>query len=251
MWLLLHGFTGAPASWRPVLDACDLEGPFVAPFLLGHGPDWEGVERSTFEDEVDRIAELVERTSTPRFLAGYSLGARVAFVLLARHARLFSGALLIGARPAITDPSERERRRVTDSERASMLRRDGLGAFLDSWEAQPLFDTQRALSARMRAEQRAIREGHDPAGLARSLEVLGLASMPGGVSLRPGSAVTLMTGECDAKFSGIAARLANAIGHARVVRVPGAGHNLLLEAPGEVGRQMARVVDEVRGGEVA
>lgn len=250
MWLLLHGFTGSPASWERVLDAHALDGPFVAPFLLGHGPDWRSFERSTFVDEVDRIAHLANHSNSPRFVAGYSLGARVAFVLLARHPALFSGAVLIGARPGIVDPSERERRRISDSARAATLRRGGLHSFLDSWETDPLFDTQRSLPAEAHIRQRQIREGHDSEGLARSLEVLGLASMPTGVSLGHDAKITLMTGERDEKFRRVAARLAEASSHLRAVRVPDAGHNLLLEAPGEVAREMSCMAAGARRGEL-
>ena len=85
MWMLLHGFTGAPSSWEPVLAAGDFAGPTVAPFLAGHGPEWRCKSGSTFVDEVDRLAELASQMDRPRFLAGYSLGARVALVLLAEH----------------------------------------------------------------------------------------------------------------------------------------------------------------------
>jgi len=239
MWMLLHGFTGSPESWERVLDQRELRAPVLVPHLLGHGPNWRRDERHTFVDEVDRLADLAEGMETPRFLAAYSLGARVGLVLLSRHPQLFAGAVLIGARPGLVDPIEQETRRLADAKRAARLRRDGLHAFLDSWEKQRLFDTQRSLTHEVLAVQRAVRESHDAEGLARSLEVLGLASMPADAPKLGSAGVTLMTGEEDEKFSDIAASLAEQIEGFRVVRVADVGHNLLLEAPSEVAAEMA------------
>jgi 2-succinyl-6-hydroxy-2,4-cyclohexadiene-1-carboxylate synthase len=249
MWLLLHGFTGSPASWEPVLSAGAFEGAVVAPFLLGHGPDWQSVERSTFIDEVDRLAELVAGTGEPRFVGGYSLGARIGAVLLARHPRLFAGAVFVGARLGLTDSREREARRQLDARHAATLRRDGLSVFIDSWEKQPLFETQRALPPELLEAQRAIRGLHDPEGLARSLEVLGLSSMPSEPTSMASSRVTLMTGERDSKFRDLAARIAADHGGLRLVSVEGAGHNLLLEAPDAVAREMSRIASDTSAGD--
>ena len=242
MWLLLHGFTGAPASWEPVLDEGDFDPPIVTPFLLGHGLDWRAHQRSTFDAEVDRLAELVAGTEAPRFLAGYSLGARVGLVLLSRHPMLFSGAVLIGARTGLEDLAARDDRREEDARRASVLRGGDLHAFLDAWEKQPLFDTQQSLPERILATQRMVREGHDAEGLAQSLEVLGLGAMPPSLDFES-VPVTLMVGDRDEKFSRIAHRLAEAHPNRRAVLVPGAGHNLLLEAPSAVAGEMARMAE--------
>jgi len=40
MWMLLHGFTGAPRSWNPVLARAQLDPPPLIPALAGHERDW-------------------------------------------------------------------------------------------------------------------------------------------------------------------------------------------------------------------
>ena len=73
-----------------------------------------------------------------------------------------------------------------------------------------MFASQRELSQEALAEQRDIRLAQDAEGLARALDVLGLAEMP---DYRAAMAslqipITLMTGSHDSKFSGIARALA-------------------------------------------
>ena len=145
MWMLLHGFTGSPSSWEHVLLAGDFGEPVVAPFLMGHGPGWRQNPSDTFEAEVERLAGIASASEAPRFVAGYSLGARVGLVLLTQHPELFAGAVLVSGRPGLSDVAARASRRAADAELAAVLRRDGLHAFLDSWEKNPLFDTQDAL----------------------------------------------------------------------------------------------------------
>src|SRR5206468_95321 len=85
--------------------------------------------------------------------------------------------VLIGVNPGITD-DERDSRREFDAAWARLLRTQGVAAFTEAWEAQPLFATQvRAPIARLEARRRR-RTQLDAEQLARSLEIMGLAAMP-------------------------------------------------------------------------
>lgn len=258
--VLLHGFTGAPESWKPVRRTLEDDAaaarrgpvphgksfgpPVFAPALLGHDgtPGPAGVD--SFEDEVDRLAAAIRtraRRRTPRgrgfalpvHLAGYSMGARVGLGLLVRHPELFASATLIGVNPGLGDPAEREARAERDEEWARLLEREGLGSFVAAWEALPLFSTQDHLPGRMLRRQHEIRLAHDPHGLARALRVIGLAAMPdlaprlGGLEVP----VHIVVGERDAKFRALAGPMAERLPRARITIVPGAGHNVLLEDP--------------------
>jgi pimeloyl-ACP methyl ester carboxylesterase len=76
--------------------------------------------------------------------------------------------------------------------------------------------------------------GNTPAGLARALRGLGVGALPSlwdrlGEITVP---VTLIAGERDVKFCGIAEQMAPLFGGAvEVVVVPGVGHAAHLEAP--------------------
>ena len=239
MWLLLHGFTGAAQSWEAVESRAELEGPVCAPFLVGHSAAGGGA--TSFGEEVERIATIAASAPEPRYLCGYSMGSRVALGMIAHKPALFRAAVLIGVHPGLEDETDRAARRALDAQRAAVLRREGLEAFVDAWEREPLFETQRHQPAATLQRQRELRLGHDAEGLATSLDVLGLGRMPHlvGVLSTLTTPVVLMAGERDPKFKAIARTLATRVRHVEIVS--GAGHNLLLEAPGAVASTLAKV----------
>lgn len=241
--VLIHGFTGSPASFEPLAQRLTRHGvrlPLHRPALLGHG----GLAPPTmlrFEQEVDRIARgIVSAGLSGSHLCGYSLGARVGLGLLARHGFLFSGATLIGVHPGIASAEERAARVGADERWCELLARRGVSAFLDAWQAQPLFASQAALPAAAAHEQRRIRSSHTAAGLMRSLRVLGLGHMPnyrGALAVARGR-VRLITGERDGKFVALARDLVQGSPRVELDLVAGAGHNVLLEAPSHVERRL-------------
>lgn len=245
--VLLHGFTGSPASFAELLQPLRARWPGLpvfSPWLLGHGPTPE-LRPRRFEVEVDRLAGMI-RSSRFRgaHLCGYSLGARVALGLLARHAYLFAGATLIGVNPGLSSAEERAARVGGDERWAEVLLREGVRGFLSAWQAQALFASQAQLSGEMLVQQQRVRAGHTGRGLAHSLRVLGLGQMPDyrGVLCVSSSRVRLLVGALDSKFLGIAGQL-HALGGATLEVVPDAGHNLLLEAPEHVAGVLTRALE--------
>jgi 2-succinyl-6-hydroxy-2,4-cyclohexadiene-1-carboxylate synthase len=176
------------------------------------------------------------------------MGARVGLGLLAHQPSLFDAAVLIGVHPGLTAETDRAERRQVDAGRARLLREEGLEAFVQGWEAIPLFATQRILSCGVLTAQREIRLAHDAEGLARSLEALGLAEMPDHrAALRAAKIpITLITGSLDTKFSQIARALAGESSHVDAQVVEGVGHNVVLEAPQAVAATLKRVEETVR-----
>ena len=232
--VLLHGFTGSPGSWKPVLDRLGKDVQSMCPALGGHD---DVPAPTSFEDEVDRLAALVAAWGPgPVHLCGYSLGGRVAIGLVARHPNLFSGATILGAHPGLATAEEREARVAQDEAWAELIERDGVAAFVARWEAQPLFATQGALPEEERAAQLARRLAHDPARLGGAMRALSLARMPFyepelvAVDLP----ITLVTGSLDEKFTAIARRLRPLLRRGEHRIIEGAGHNVALERPGVV-----------------
>lgn len=247
MWLWLHGFTGSPRSFDAVAARATLDSEPLAPWLLGHGRDWQRREVGSFEGEVLRLASIAADQPRPRLLCGYSLGARVALGLLAAHPSHFDAAVLIGVHPGLTDDHARAARRGDDARLVRMLRNEGLDAFVRHWESLPLFASQRELPRETLDRQREIRLDHDAEGLARSLEVLGLAEMP---DLRPsigtlGLPVTLVAGSEDAKFERLAQTVAEKHPHVNVEMIDGVGHNVVLEAPHAIAAVLERTAQRV------
>ncbi len=225
--ILLHGFTGAPASWRRLRGM--LARATTAPPLPGHAPDAPAQPGEGFLGAVARIAGRIDR---PEVLAGYSLGARVALATAIEHSDRVAGLILIGVNPGIDD-AERAARRDADQRWIRSLEDEGIEPFLEAWRAQPLFASQRGLPEPVRSEQQEIARNHNARQLADALRQMGLAEMP---DYRPRLAevrcpILLVTGELDTKFTAIAERMQAALPQARREVVPGAGHNPVLEAP--------------------
>lgn len=235
--VLLHGFTGSPASWNFVRQSLPHE-DVITPTALGHdgtsGP--ESVEN--WAEEVDRLAAVIREELPPAkpHLVGYSMGGRLALGLLIRHPNLFASATLIGASPGLASNQEREQRIADDERWARLLETEGLDSFVAAWEALPLWASQEGIPDHEVERQRAIRRSHDPRGLARSLRVIGLGRMP---DYRDGLAgvdlpVRLVAGEHDAKFRALAEEMAERLPRATLTVVPDAGHNVAIECPGHI-----------------
>jgi 2-succinyl-6-hydroxy-2,4-cyclohexadiene-1-carboxylate synthase len=208
---LLHGFAGDPASW----DDVPIDGERVAlPGHLGGGP----VER----DWAANLAAIAARTGRCDVVIGYSLGARVALGLVS--AGHVARGVLISGNPGIPD-DQRAARRTGDGAWAKLARERGIAAFLDAWQAQPLFATQRRAPADRRAARHARRLALDPEQLARSLEAMGLAEMPD-YRAEVDHRFALLVGADDAKYVAIARGLG-----APVELIADSGHDPLLEQP--------------------
>jgi 2-succinyl-6-hydroxy-2,4-cyclohexadiene-1-carboxylate synthase len=246
--VLIHGFTGSPASFDELGARLSARRPRLRSFrptLVGHGGAPRGAMPERFEQEVDRLAGEIERAGfSGSHLCGYSLGARVALGLLARHEYLFSGATLIGVHPGLSSPGERAARVGSDERWCQLLLDRGLRAFLAAWQAQPIFQSQRSLTRERALGQERIRAAHDARGLMRSLRVLGLGQMPDyrGVSLSARVALRLVVGARDGKFVAIARELTRAAPRVALDLVGGVGHNVLLEAPEHVESVLMRAL---------
>lgn len=244
--VLLHGFTGSPHSWRRVVRLLPGKAVVFMPSLLGHDCRAAAADAGDFVAEVERLALLIRSAGLePAHLAGYSLGGRVALGLLLAHPELFSGATLIGAHPGLDSPAERADRERSDARWRELLDRDGIEAFVESWERQPLFASQQSLAPALLAEQRRERLAHDPHGLSRALARLGLSQMPAyaGELGRIRVPVELVTGALDARFTDLAAGMRARLVEARSTVVADAGHNVVLERPARVAGILERALE--------
>lgn len=237
--MLLHGFLGTPDAWNDVLAALPHHGPAWCPWLPGHGP--VPPRPGSWDETVRALADTLPAGVV---LAGYSLGARLALAASVLRPGQARATLLVGGHVGPADDTERRERLALDAQRAAALRRGDLAAFVDAWEALPLFATQRALAPAVQARQRALRLAHDPLALAWAFDVAGLAQMP---DLRAAVAAArqplhFVTGMLDLRFDALAATLVRPpwVLHERV---PGAGHNLLLEAPAAVAASLHALME--------
>jgi 2-succinyl-6-hydroxy-2,4-cyclohexadiene-1-carboxylate synthase len=227
--LALHGFTGSPRSWDFLPSRKAL--PRVVPALVGHSGSDASSEVRSFEDEVDRLASLTPECGV--HVVGYSLGARLALGLALRYPTRVTRLTLLSCHPGLHTPAERAARRASDAAWCDILLRRGVPAFVDAWQAQSMWDSQAQLPGAVRQQRQSERLSHTAQGLARSLRVTGLGEMPDYAArlAEIRVPVTLLAGAFDAKFSALAAHMAERLQQAALEIVAGAGHDLLLERP--------------------
>lgn len=234
--LLLHGFTGAAASWSPHIPRLAGVRRVIAPDLLGHGATGAPGDphRYRMERAVADLLALLDALDAPRAdVLGYSMGGRVALSLAAAAPRRVTRLILESATPGLVDPEERAARVAADEALAATIEREGVAAFVARWESLPLFAGHAGLPAETRERLRAGRLANRPGGLAGSLRGMGTGRMPALWEQlgELGMPTLLVAGALDEKFSAIARRMAALVPRARLAIVPDAGHTVHLERP--------------------
>lgn len=265
--ILLHGFMQTGASWAQI--AQQLEGYHVlAPDLLGHGKTpFSREDELSLEAYVEQVNTLVAwarknnltgRTQSVS-LVGYSLGGRVAALYASRYPENVSALILesAGLGPKNDDAraarAEKTARMIAELDRSIALDpTHPLAAFLDYWEALPLFATQAELPEATRSRVREERAANGPLALRANLSDAGQHKMD---DLRPVLAhlnkpLLYIVGERDVAYTEIARDLMRTwadehkdsllcgTGFLQIEVMRDVGHNTHLEAPD----QFAQVV---------
>ena len=234
--VLLHGFTGSAGTWGDLTATLAADYTVIAPDLIGHGRSDapEDVERYWMPRAVADLVALVRQLGHERAAwLGYSLGGRTALQLVTHHPEAVGALILEGAAPGIADDEERAARVRSDEAMAERIERDGVEAFVDTWERVPLFASQLALPAETRASIRATRASNTATGLANSLRGMGAGAQD---PLQDRVAAIevptlLIAGELDTKYVGIARDMARTMPDATMHAIEGAGHAAHLERP--------------------
>lgn len=242
--VFLHGMLGQPSMFDAVRPPGSL-----ALTLPGHGLAPWGTQFSTFDEVVGALAgKIAARTArAPLVLVGYSLGGRLALGLCAAASRFglrIRDVVTVGAHLGL-DAEQRAERRAWDRDMAELVRSRGLAAFVDQWQALPLFATQ---SPAQRERQRAGREQHDPTAIAWAFEAMGTGAMPS-LAARLASPdraarLHLCAGALDTKFTAIVHAAAKQLRRCDAHVVPDAGHNVVLEQPKAFEALLQRILGE-------
>jgi 2-succinyl-6-hydroxy-2,4-cyclohexadiene-1-carboxylate synthase len=193
------------------------------------------------------LVALLDRLSVRRaHVLGYSMGGRVALHLAAAHPERVAMLILESASPGLATQAERDARVAADTALAASIERDGISAFVDRWEALPLWASQARLPDEVRAGLRAQRLNNRAVGLANSLRGLGTgaqAPLHDRLADLPMPALVI-AGRLDAKFAAIARAMAAALPQGRLALVPEAGHAVHLEQPAPFDRLVAGFLEE-------
>jgi 2-succinyl-6-hydroxy-2,4-cyclohexadiene-1-carboxylate synthase len=236
--VVLHGFTQTGRLFGRFGDLLGDSHTLVAVDLPGHGGS--DAVRADLAETADLVSQSVRTTvgEEPCDLLGYSLGARVALHVVTGTDLAVRRVVLIGATGGIEDPTERQRRRLSDEALADELELSGdVDRFLDHWLGGPMFDRLSSLDADGRAE----RGRNTATGLASSLRLCGTGTQePLWDRLSTlACPVLAMAGADDARFAAHAIRITGLAPHAVVSLLPGGGHAVHLSQP----EQAWRIVD--------
>lgn len=246
--LLLHGFTGSSATWKPFLSSWPGL-TVIAVDLPGHGASDSPADPARYSMErcVKDIVALMDRLGVERAAAlGYSMGGRVALHLALAAPERLRALVLESASPGIEAPAERAARRESDEALAASIDKDGVEAFVSHWEALPLFASQARLPAAAREELRRQRLANNAAGLAGSLRGQGAGEQePLWRRLHEINVPALVVaGELDEKYSALTHRMAAAMPNARAEVVAQAGHAIHLEQSNAFATLVRRFLEE-------
>jgi pimeloyl-ACP methyl ester carboxylesterase len=238
--VLLHGFTGSTRSWDEVRDTLAQHCTVLAVDLPGHGRSPAPDDPSAYA--LDRVAEYLAAALDDEGLT------RAAVV----HPERCAALVLESTSPGIVSDAERAARRAADEDLARRLESEGIEAFVDRWEALPLWESQRLLEhpsddtprnrkkkvrwMALRERVRAQRLAQSPTGLANSLRGAGAGAEPPVLDDLPSleMPVLLLAGALDPVYAAHARAMASRLPQATVYVDHEAGHALHLEVPGRV-----------------
>jgi len=225
--ILIHGFLGSSLDWLPVAESIDSRYNCILPDLPGHGKT--PASTMPFENQMEILAgEIESRQQSPSYLAGYSMGGRIALYLALRYPGLFRHAVIISASPGLKTEEERKARRDSDALLASVIETD-FESFLTDWYDLPLFSTLRRHPSF--PELFEARKRNRPDQLAAALRTLGTGSQPSlweelGSGRIP---LTFFAGEKDRKYVEIGRQMVNLHFSFNLEIFPQCGHTLHVE----------------------
>jgi 2-succinyl-6-hydroxy-2,4-cyclohexadiene-1-carboxylate synthase len=226
--VLLHGFASTARHWDRVIAALPPGRSTPLPLNL---TDAEPLTP-------DGVSTLVaERPGEQFVLAGYSMGGRVALHTALALPDRISRLVLVSTSAGLADDTERAARRTADEALAQEIEGGSIDAFIERWRALPLFAHDPPwVHAEVAADERRC----TPAALAACLRGLGAGAMTPlwdrlGELRMP---VTILAGANDAAYETVGRRLAASTPNSTFISVPGVGHRVALQAPGEVARAL-------------
>jgi 2-succinyl-6-hydroxy-2,4-cyclohexadiene-1-carboxylate synthase len=234
--LLLHGFTGSSDSWADLIPVFSKQFSVITVDLLGHDrtaspPD---PKRYTMLNIAADLITLLDAWGIKQTtLLGYSMGGRLALYLACHYPNRFSHLILESSSPGLASEGERAKRRQEDEALADWIEASGIEAFVNRWEALPLWASQRQLSEAVRQQLRRQRLQNNLVGLANSLRGMGTGAQPSLWPHLPALTVPtlLIVGELDGKFVAINQQMVKQLGNGRLHIIPQAGHTTHLERP--------------------
>ena len=203
--VLIHGFTQAKWMWQGLLDPLALRTKMriCAVDAPGH------LDSSELRYDLAQLSDTLANSFQAAHYVGYSMGARIAMTLAARHPEVVKSLVVVSGNPGIRSRSQRLARIASDERLAQELELleddpEGFASFLRRWISQPLFGPLGDQGANLR--QRAL---NTPSALASSLRLIGAGTQVPiwDEIIHLGVPFRFIVGERDEKFRAIAEEL--------------------------------------------
>jgi 2-succinyl-6-hydroxy-2,4-cyclohexadiene-1-carboxylate synthase len=231
--LFLHGFLGDCRDFDGAIAQLSQWFCCLSVDLPGHGrtvvTGGDGLYRmpDTAAALLDWLTELGVRRC---FLAGYSMGGRLALYLALQYPAQFAKVILESASPGLKTERERVIRSARDRTLANQIESD-FPQFLSHWYDQPLFADLIQNPDFQQTWQR--RSQGNPIELAKSLRYLSTGEQPALWERlnHLSQSVLLLVGERDRKFLEINREIARLCPRAHLEILPNCGHAPHLEYP--------------------
>lgn len=234
---LLHGFTGCGDSMIELKSHLEEKFEVRTPNLPGHQSNQNlPIESDTIDGFIEKFESEVGKKKV--VLCGYSLGARVALLLVLRKPNLIKRLILISGFYGYKNEIEKSKRKVEDYALANKLRQNGIQWFVDYWENLELWSSQKNIDFRKKMEQKWLRLDRSVLGLADSLEKFGRGSMPylGDELAEILVDTDIIVGELDRKHCEIGSELTKKIKNSRLHQIREVGHAVHYEDVEEVSK---------------
>jgi 3-oxoadipate enol-lactonase len=228
--VLVHGLGGSTAMWQRVVDPLAERFRVVAYDLRGLGRSGTPEPPYTMDALVGDLSALADGLGLERFaLVGHSLGGAVGLAFASQHPERLRTLVGISA-PSITP----EEQRAQLADRAEAAIRDGMDAMAEVHAQNGLPEAWRRAHAADVAVYKGIIAGSDPRGYAAHCAVIAALDLRDALGAIRAPAL-LVQGELDAVVPAEAVRAtAAAIPGCEYVELPGCGHVVPFERPGDL-----------------
>lgn len=232
--LFLHGFMGASNDFDESISLLSDQFCCLAVDLPGHGKTrvTGGDDCYTMSNTAEALINLLNQLNVEKcFLAGYSMGGRLALYLTLHFPHRFSKVVLESASPGLKTQQERMERIQHDLKLAQKLETGDFSSFLSNWYNQPLFTTLQKSPSFERLIKRRLQ--NNPLELAKSLYNMGTGCQPSLWQKLEQNKVPLLllVGEYDNKFRAINVEMAELCKAATLKIISHCGHNINFENP--------------------
>ncbi len=235
--ILIHGFTGCAEDWLPLIDMLPENFNYLLLDLIGHGKSDHPVIPEFYKTDsiIEQIKSVKEKIikDSKVILIGYSMGGRAALSFAVKYPEEIKGLVLESASAGIKNDTERNKRYEEDLKLVEFLSSHSMEEFIDFWQDQEMFNTQRRFSNDKIKRLKKIKYTNSKIGLMNILRGFSTGIMPplhDKLKTIP-IKVLLISGELDTKYNFINSKIVRGFRKAKHKVVKNSGHNTHLEEP--------------------